>query len=138
VTMKLTAGETVNVPANAPHSFRNLAESPARLLCLCAPAGQDEFFTLVGQAVATRTEAPPPLDDAKQAAFIAKAAALAPHFGSVCADNTNRPGSHVDEHGGDDGHSSPIGEPALRPIQSPGKPIPSNRPPCVTARLVPF
>jgi len=80
VTMKLTAGETVNVPANAPHSFRNLAESPARLLCLCAPAGQDEFFTLVGQAVATRTEAPPPLDDAKQAAFIAKAAALAPHF----------------------------------------------------------
>jgi uncharacterized cupin superfamily protein len=80
VAMKLTAGQTVNVSANAPHSFRNLAESPARLLCLCAPAGQDEFFTLVGQAVATRTEAPAPLDDAKQAAFIAKAMALAPQF----------------------------------------------------------
>ena len=79
-TMKLTVGETVNVPANAPHGFRNLADRPSRLLCLCAPAGQDEFFTLVGQAVATRTEAPAPLDANEQSAFIAKAAGLAPQF----------------------------------------------------------
>jgi quercetin dioxygenase-like cupin family protein len=78
--MTLTAGETVNVPANAPHSFRNLADRPSRLLCMCAPAGQDEFFTLVGQAVATRTEAPSPLDADEQAAFMAKAAALAPQY----------------------------------------------------------
>src|SRR6202034_3866884 len=55
------AGQTINVPANAPHSFTNAADQPSRLLCMCAPAGQDEFFRLVGQPVATRTEAPPPL-----------------------------------------------------------------------------
>ena len=70
-------GQTINVPANAPHAFTNAAEAPARLLCLCAPAGQEEFFTLVGQPVATRTEPPPPLDAEAQAAFVAKSRALA-------------------------------------------------------------
>jgi len=42
--------------------FTNAADTPSRLLCMCAPSGQEEFFTLVGQPVATRTEAPPPLD----------------------------------------------------------------------------
>jgi quercetin dioxygenase-like cupin family protein len=79
-TMTLRAGETINVPANAPHGFRNLADAPSRLLCLCAPAGQDEFFTLLGQPVATRTEPPWPLDEAAQAAFLAKAQSLAPRF----------------------------------------------------------
>ena len=74
------AGETINGPANAPHAFTNAGHTPSRLLCLCAPAGQEEFFTLVGQPVATRTEAPPPLDDDAQAAFIAKAIALAPEY----------------------------------------------------------
>jgi quercetin dioxygenase-like cupin family protein len=66
-----TAGETINVPANAPHVFRNVSERPARLLCLCSPAGQEVFFKEVGVAVADRTDAPPPLDDAATAAFIA-------------------------------------------------------------------
>jgi quercetin dioxygenase-like cupin family protein len=79
-TLVARAGETINVPANAPHSFTNASAAPSRLLCLCAPAGQDEFFTLVGQPVATRTEAPPPLTPDAQAAFIAKAASLAPRF----------------------------------------------------------
>src|SRR6266567_1982698 len=48
------AGETANIPANASHHFRNAGPAPVRLLCLCAPAGQEEFFTLVGQPVATR------------------------------------------------------------------------------------
>ena len=79
-TITAVAGETINVPANAPHSFSNRADQPARLLCMCAPAGQDEFFTLVGQPVATRTEAPPPLDAAATRDFIAKAQSLAPRF----------------------------------------------------------
>jgi quercetin dioxygenase-like cupin family protein len=79
-TVVAKAGETVNVPANAPHSFTNASDAPSRLLCLCAPAGQDEFFTLVGQPVATRTQAPPPLSPQEQAAFIAKSQALAPRF----------------------------------------------------------
>jgi uncharacterized cupin superfamily protein len=74
------AGQTINVPANAPHAFTNAAETPARLLCLCAPAGQEEFFTLVGQPVATRTEPPPPLDPEALAAFIAKSRTLAPRY----------------------------------------------------------
>jgi quercetin dioxygenase-like cupin family protein len=79
-TLIARAGETINVPANAPHSFTNATGTPSRVLCLCAPAGQEEFFTLVGQPVATRTQAPPPLDPAAQAAFIAKAQALAPEY----------------------------------------------------------
>jgi len=79
-TITARAGETINVPANAPHAFRNMGDAPARLLCLCAPAGQDEFFTLVGQPVATRTAPPPPLDAAAQQAFIAKSVSLAPRY----------------------------------------------------------
>ena len=79
-TLIARAGETINVPANAPHAFTNAGDTPSRLLCLCAPAGQDEFFTLVGQPVATRTTAPPPLDADEQAAFIAKSQALAPEY----------------------------------------------------------
>lgn len=79
-TLTVRAGETINVPANAPHEFRNTGEQPARLLCLCAPAGQDEFFTLVGRPVATRTTPPPPLDPAGQAAFVATAQSLAPRY----------------------------------------------------------
>ena len=74
------AGETINVPANAPHSFTNATDAPSRLLCMCAPSGQEEFFTLVGQPVSTRTEAPPPLDAAGRVAFIAKSGPLAPEY----------------------------------------------------------
>ena len=74
------AGETVNVPANAPHGFRNTSGAPARLLCMCTPPGQEEFFTAVGTPVTSRTEPPPPLDQDAQAAFIAKSKALAPVY----------------------------------------------------------
>ena len=74
------AGETVNVPANAPHAFTNASGQPVRLLCLCSPAGQEEFFLEVGEPVATRTEPPPALDEAAQAAFIARSQALAPQY----------------------------------------------------------
>lgn len=76
------AGETVNIPANAPHSFRNQSGVPARLLCMCSPAGQEEFFLEVGVPVATRTSAAPPLDAAAQASFLAKALSLAPKYRS--------------------------------------------------------
>ena len=81
-TSVVRAGETVNIPANAPHQFTNRTDQPVRLLCICAPSGQEEFFTAVGVLVATRTAAPPKLDAAAQAAFQAKAAALAPHYRS--------------------------------------------------------
>ena len=74
------AGETVNIPANAPHQFTNSSEQPARLLCMCSPAGQEEFFAEVGIPVATRTEAPPKLDEAALKASMAKAITLAPKY----------------------------------------------------------
>ena len=33
------AGSTVNIPANAPHAFKNVSDTPARMLCMCTPAG---------------------------------------------------------------------------------------------------
>jgi quercetin dioxygenase-like cupin family protein len=74
------AGETANIPANAPHEFHNVSERPARLLCMCSPAGQEEFFMAIGIPVASRTAPPPTLDAAAQAAFKAKAEALAPQY----------------------------------------------------------
>jgi quercetin dioxygenase-like cupin family protein len=74
------AGETLNIPANAPHSFTNASDRPARLLCMCSPSGQEEFFMAVGVPVDSRTAAPPELDEAAQAAFVAKAQELAPQY----------------------------------------------------------
>jgi mannose-6-phosphate isomerase-like protein (cupin superfamily) len=38
-TRTVGAGSTVNIPANAPHAFKNVSGKTARMLCLCAPAG---------------------------------------------------------------------------------------------------
>lgn len=74
------AGTTVNIPANAPHQFRNASSSDVRLLCLCSPAGQDEFFQQVGVMVETRTSPPPKLNEEQQKQFMEKAQALAPKY----------------------------------------------------------
>jgi quercetin dioxygenase-like cupin family protein len=74
------AGETINIPANAPHQFHNSSSEPVRMLCICSPAGQEEFFREVGVAVATRTTPPPKLDESAQRVFRAKAVALAPRY----------------------------------------------------------
>jgi quercetin dioxygenase-like cupin family protein len=74
------AGQTVNIPANAPHSFKNISSQTARLLCLCSPAGQEDFFQEVGDAVPTRTSPGPKLSDAEQAERIKKVIALAPKY----------------------------------------------------------
>jgi len=55
------AGETIHIPANAPHQFRNASTKAVRLLCICSPAGQEKFFAEVGVPVATRTTPPPNL-----------------------------------------------------------------------------
>ena len=69
---RVQAGETVNVPANAPHTFRNVSNKTARMLCLCAPAGQEKYFLEIGDPV------PAPLRSlAEKEASKAKAGALA-------------------------------------------------------------
>jgi uncharacterized cupin superfamily protein len=71
------AGSTVNIPANAPHSFKNRSNKAARLLCMCTPAGQDEFFLEVGDAVVSRDAPPPKLSDAERVGRVQRAKALA-------------------------------------------------------------
>ena len=76
----IKAGQTLHIPANAPHEFHNTTDKAMRLLCICGPSGQEEFFEQVGVALPTRTTPAPKLDDAAQAAFVAKAKALAPKY----------------------------------------------------------
>ena len=76
----LKTGETINIPANAPHQFHNASSSAARLLCICSPAGQEKFFMELGVKVATRTSAPPKLSPDEQAAFIKKAKEITPRY----------------------------------------------------------
>ncbi len=75
--MTVRAGESLHIPANAPHQFRNTSAGPVRMLCICAPAGQEKFFLELGVPVATRTTPPPILNATEQAAFIEKAKILA-------------------------------------------------------------
>ncbi len=71
------AGETIHIPANAPHQFHNASSKPVRMLCICSPAGQEEFFKEVGTVVATRTTPPPKVDPAQEPAFFKKVMELA-------------------------------------------------------------
>jgi len=73
-------GETIHIPANAPHQFINATNQPARLLCICAPAGQEDFFAQLGVMVPTRTTPPPRPTPESEAEFRAKAEALAPKY----------------------------------------------------------
>src|SRR5271170_119819 len=77
---RASAGSTVNIPANAPHSFKNKSDKPARLLCMCTPAGQEEFFMAVGDPVDSRTAPPPKLSDAERAERIQRAKALSAKY----------------------------------------------------------
>ena len=81
-TMTAGPGDTVNVPANAPHRFTNASERPARLLCMCTPAGQEEFFALIGDPVPTRTSPPPDLSPEERDERMKRAGELTPRFRS--------------------------------------------------------
>jgi quercetin dioxygenase-like cupin family protein len=79
-TVTAQAGSTVNVPANAPHHFRNNSGATVRMHCLCAPAGQDEYFALCGDPVGSRTAPPPALSPAEVDARRKRALELAPAY----------------------------------------------------------
>ncbi len=73
-------GMTVNIPANAPHFFTNVSGKPTRMLCMCTPAGAEEFFWAIGTPLASRTSPAPELTEDQQKAFIKKAGELAPLY----------------------------------------------------------
>lgn len=74
------AGDTINIPANAPHHFRNDSTLPARMLCMCTPPGQEQFFLAIGDRVTSRTAPPPNLTDDQQAERKQLAERLAPTY----------------------------------------------------------
>ncbi|MBV8459223.1 MAG: cupin domain-containing protein [Acetobacteraceae bacterium] len=79
-TRTVKAPSTVNIPANAPHQFKNNSGATVHMLCMCTPAGQEEFFAAVGVPVGSRASPPPRLSDAEQAAKGKLAGELAPRY----------------------------------------------------------
>ncbi|MGV9790592.1 cupin domain-containing protein [Streptomyces sp. NPDC003435] len=76
------AGSTINIPANAPHNFRNVSGASARMLCMCTPAGQDEYFLRIGDVVLGKDAPPPPLSEDERAERRRQAAELASTYRS--------------------------------------------------------
>jgi|HubBroStandDraft_1064217.scaffolds.fasta_scaffold08684_2 monoterpene epsilon-lactone hydrolase len=74
------AGMTVNVPANAPHFFTNVSGKHSRMLCMCTPAGQEDFFRAIGTPLGSRTALAPKLSAEEEQAFIKKVQDLAPRY----------------------------------------------------------
>lgn len=74
------AGETVNIPANAPHFFHNQGKNNVRLLCMFSPGGMEDFFSQIGVPLAERTTPPPAMTEAAQGEFKRKAHELAPKY----------------------------------------------------------
>jgi hypothetical protein len=56
--------------------FKNTSGRTARMLCMCTPAGQEEFFIAVGN----RSSLPPKPDQAGLEERMNKAKALAPKY----------------------------------------------------------
>jgi len=50
------------------------------MICICSPAGPENYFIELGVPVATRTSPPPELNEKEQSVFIQKALALAPKY----------------------------------------------------------
>ena len=79
-TTTVRAGSSVNIPANAPHMFKNTSGSTVHMLCFCTPAGQEEFFMAVGSPLESRTSLPPQLDKPGMEDGMRKAKALSPRY----------------------------------------------------------
>jgi quercetin dioxygenase-like cupin family protein len=79
-TQTVRAPASVNIPANAPHQFANRSGRPAHMLCMCTPAGQEEFFMAVADPVPDRQSTPPKLNEAQKAEKKALMQKLAPRY----------------------------------------------------------
>ncbi len=74
------AGQTVNIPARAPHSFTNATDQPARLLCLVSPPGIEQYFAAFGDELPSRTSPAPTLSDEQLQQKLEDAAPVADRF----------------------------------------------------------
>jgi hypothetical protein len=58
-TITVSAGAFVHIPKGTLHCFKNVGETPARMLIFFTPAGFEKFFFEVGQLVKEGETAPP-------------------------------------------------------------------------------
>jgi uncharacterized cupin superfamily protein len=79
-TQTVRAGSTVNIPANAPHVFKNKSGKTVHMLCMCTPAGQEELFLAVGFPIDSRTSSPPKPTKEEQVEKSKLLAALLPKY----------------------------------------------------------
>ena len=79
-TVSVAAPSNVNVPANAPHAFKNTSGETVHMLCMCTPAGQEELFKAVADPLADRRSTPPKLTEAERAERGKRAKALAARY----------------------------------------------------------
>lgn len=79
-TTTVRGGSSINIPANAPHVFKNTSGSTVHMLCMCTPAGQEEFFMEVGDPLESCASPLPKLDKAGMEERMKKAKALAPKY----------------------------------------------------------
>jgi len=79
-TQTVRAGSAVNIPANAPHAFKNKSGKTVHMLCMCTPAGQEEFFMAVGSPISSQTSPPPILSEEEQAEKRKLLEALLPRY----------------------------------------------------------
>ena len=79
-THTVRAGSTVNIPANAPHVFKNKSGKTVHMLCMCTPAGQEELFLAVGFPIDSRTSPPPKPTPEEQAEKVKLLATLLPKY----------------------------------------------------------
>ena len=59
---------------------RTCPDSPARVLCICSPAGQEQFFAETGNPVDGRTAPPPKLSEDEQQERMRRGSELAPKY----------------------------------------------------------
>ncbi|GAA1782796.1 nitroreductase/quinone reductase family protein [Streptomonospora arabica] len=65
-TTTVREGETVNIPARAPHFFRNASGRNARMLCAVTPPGLEDYFSRWGEPLSGRTTPPDPAQTAER------------------------------------------------------------------------
>jgi mannose-6-phosphate isomerase-like protein (cupin superfamily) len=83
----VTAPATVNIPSNAPHQFKNKSGKTVHMLCMCSPAGQEEFFLAVGIPLESRDARPPKPSKEEQAAKAKLARDLAAKYRTELLDH---------------------------------------------------
>ena len=75
-TIRASAGSIVYGPRNVSHAYKNVGETPGRIIGFVAPAGLEGFFEEVGEE-ATDESSPPPFGQKE----IEKLLAAAPKYG---------------------------------------------------------